>query len=152
MSEKRWEEEKLRHLPCSRAARSSSGRGEGGDAGGRREAGSPGPRPRPADPAAHRSENNFQPAAWAGPAPVSGAAVAPRDDHREILEEHALQILRAHRFPPRVSLWRKERERDLGSRRCSAPSTTKPPWNGTATQFSAGGKKQDFTSCFQGII
>lgn len=70
-----------------------SRRGEGGHPrGGRGGAGRPRPQLRPGDPAAHRGENNFSPAASASPAPVSGASIAPSDHQREILEEYALQM------------------------------------------------------------
>lgn len=72
------------------------------------------------------------------PAPVSGAALAPRDDQRETRGEYALQILRAHRFPPCASLWRKERERDGSGRRCSAPRYALEGGRAGATGGTAG--------------
>lgn len=77
-----------------------SWRGEGGHPrGGRGGAGRPRPQLRPGDPAAHRGENNFSPAASTSPAPVSGASIAPSDHQREILEEYALQMYMRIIFP-----------------------------------------------------
>lgn len=127
--------------PLPRSRRGEGGHTRGGRGGGRETPSSA----RPGDPAARRGENNFQPAASASPAPVSGASIAPSDHQREILEEYALQTYMRIVFP-RVSLRRKGRERDFSSGVCSAGSTTKPPCSGTSTQVLDPGMKSDFTA------
>lgn len=116
MSEKRWEEEKLRHLPCSPAARSSSRRGEGGDAewgGGCRETGSSASAGRPRRQA--RREQLL-----AGN--LGHHCTCLRSLHRcpRLSKGNSKRIrstnIHAHHFPPCVSLRRKARERDLSSR------------------------------------
>lgn len=81
--EKRWEKEKLRHLPCSRA-HAAAWRDKWATPG----AGSGGSSARPWDPVAHLRKATFN----RQPRTCLRVSIAPRHHPGKILEEYALGI------------------------------------------------------------
>ncbi|XP_013365954.1 PREDICTED: uncharacterized protein LOC106147761 [Chinchilla lanigera] len=98
VSEKRWEEKKLRHLPCSRA-HAGAWRDKWATAGGR-EPGVLGTGQGTPLPIAPR-RTSLPAAPATSPAPVSRVSITPRDHPGEILEEYAVQI-----YVRIIFLWR----------------------------------------------